>query len=63
MRCMTIYEKMCDELIKKCKEYVFEENYEEMVSFLNKKEQQLKKCRNLLREEGKYVDALVKALK
>ena len=60
---MEMFEKICIEMIKKCREYAEDENYTAMIEYLNKKEKQVERCRNLSKGEAKYVDALVKSLK
>lgn len=64
---MEIFEKICIEMIKKCREYAEDENYTTMIEYLNKKEKQVERCRNVskdeAKDEAKYVDVLVKSLK
>lgn len=60
---MEMFEKLCIEIINKCREYAEDGNYSAMIGFLNKKEKQVERCRKLSKGEAKYVDALVKSLK
>ncbi|MBQ8299910.1 MAG: hypothetical protein IJX99_08700 [Clostridia bacterium] len=59
---MDIFEKICLEMIEKVREYIDDGKYIKTLEYIDKKEKQIKKiCKN--RNDGKYVDELVKSLK
>ena len=58
-----MFEKICIEMIRKCREYAENENYIGMMEYLYKKEKQVERCRIMSKGESKYVDALVEQLK
>ena len=60
---MEMFEKICVEMIRKCRKYAEDENYIDMTEYLDKKEKQVERCRIMSKDEGKYIDALVKLLK
>ena len=59
---MDIFEKICLEMIEKVREYIDDGRYIKTLEYMDKKEKQIKKIQKN-RNEGKYVDELVKILK
>lgn len=60
---MEMFEKICIEMIRKCREYAEDENYIGMMEYLYKKEKQVERCRTMSKGESKYVEDLMKSLK